>query len=67
MKDDNYYIKKSFIPSSKNITIEDKGNIVISIRNRDKYIDLLSILINHKITRIKELELSLEDLFIKLT
>lgn len=45
---------------------EEKRGIVISIKNRDNYNDLLLTLKNHKISKIKEQDLSLEELFLKL-
>jgi len=46
--------------------VEENGSLLVYIKSRDKYKDLLLILSNYKITRIKELDLSLEELFVKL-
>ena len=45
---------------------EDKEGLVISLKNRKHYKDLLKILSDYEISKINELELSLEDLFLKL-
>lgn len=45
---------------------EDREGLVISLKNRKHYKDLLKILSNYEISKIHELELSLEDLFLKL-
>jgi len=44
---------------------EKDGSINISLKKRDYYKELLSILSNYNIQKIKEKELTLEDLFIK--
>ena len=48
-----------------NIADKNKG-LIITLKNRDYYSKLLLILGKFKILKIKELELSLEELFIKL-
>ena len=45
---------------------EEKKGIVISIKRRDNYNDLLLTLKNHKISKIKEQDFSLEELFLQL-
>ncbi|MFX1328182.1 MAG: ATP-binding cassette domain-containing protein [Promethearchaeota archaeon] len=45
---------------------ENKKNITISLLNRIYYKDLLNIIRRYDILKIKELEMSLEDLFLKL-
>jgi len=43
-----------------------KNELIVLLNNREDYQDLLSILVNYKIRKIKEQELSLEDLFLNL-
>ncbi|MFX0036486.1 MAG: ATP-binding cassette domain-containing protein [Candidatus Hermodarchaeota archaeon] len=54
--------KHSFITN-----IESKNNLLtISIKKRENYKELFSILQNYNIIRFKEIELSLEDLFLEI-
>lgn len=46
--------------------IEYNKGLVIILKNREKYPDLFKILSNYKIEMIKELDMSVEDLFLKL-
>jgi len=48
-----------------NIIDEDNG-LTIEILNKDNYSKLFSILGKYKITKIQEIELSIEDLFLKI-
>ncbi len=45
---------------------ENREGLIVSLEKRMYYKDLLAILSNYKILKINELELSLEDLFLKL-
>ncbi len=47
------------------ITEQQKNGILVCLKERTYYKDLLSILSNYEIMKIKEIEMSLEDLFIK--
>ncbi len=46
--------------------IEINNGFIVRIKNRDYYKDLIQILRNYKILKIKEQELSLEDLFLNI-
>ena len=48
------------------ITEQRNNGILVHLKERTYYKDLLSILSNYEITKIKEVETSLEDLFLKL-
>ncbi len=49
-----------------NDIIETKQGFIINLKNRLFYKDLLFILSKYKVLKVKELELSLEDLFLKI-
>jgi len=49
-----------------NDIVETKKGYIISLKNRLFYKDLLIILSKYKVLKVKELELSLEDLFLKI-
>ncbi|MHA1756286.1 MAG: ABC transporter ATP-binding protein [Promethearchaeota archaeon] len=44
----------------------NKKNIIVELKHRNHYNDLLSVLINHKISMIKEIIPPLDELFLKL-
>ncbi len=46
--------------------IDIKEGFVIFLKSRNFYPDLLSVLSKYKILKVKELEISLEDLFLKI-
>ena len=48
-----------------NITEQQKNGILVSLKERVYYKDLLSILSNYEIMKIKEIDISLENLFLK--
>ena len=54
--------QESFI----NEIIIENNALIVSLKNRDSYKDLLSILCKYPIQKVKEQELSLEDLFLKI-
>ena len=47
-------------------TIDYNNGLVLILKNREKYTELFKILAKYKIQMIKELDMSLEDLFLKL-
>ena len=49
-----------------NEIIEINEGYIVSIKNRDYYKNLLKILSNYSIIKVQEIELSIEDLFLKL-
>ncbi|MFX1256281.1 MAG: DUF4162 domain-containing protein, partial [Promethearchaeota archaeon] len=55
-------LQQSFISEIEN----DSKGIIVSLKKRESYNDLLSILIKYPVIMIKELEESLEDLFLKI-
>ena len=49
-----------------NDIVETKKGFIISLKNRGFYKDLLFLLSKYKVLKVKELELSLEDMFLKI-
>ena len=54
--------QESFI----NDIVNENNALIVSLKNRDSYKDLLQILGKYTIQKVKEQELSLEDLFLKI-
>lgn len=65
---ENKNILKSELTQQESINevIDSKKGLIVSLKSRDYYKDLLFVLSNYKVLKIMEQDLNLEDLFIKL-